>query len=295
VATVVGRIREMLDSAGLEGELIVVDDGSSDATAARAREAGARVIPHPESLGYGEALKTGIRNAKNGIIVITDADETYPVEKIPELVAALDGADMAVGARTGENVAIPFLRKPFKWILRRLAQYIVQRKIPDLNSGLRAFRKELALKYFHLLPDGFSFTTTITVAAMCDGAVVEYIPIDYFRREGRSKISPKHFFSFMLLVMRLSTYFRPLRVFLPISIGCFLLGTVKLILDVIVAIDMSSSSGIPLLQLPVVSATALIFLLAGVQIALVGMVAEALARHGSVISSRLGGGEREDS
>ncbi len=274
--------------------MIVVDDGSGDRTGEEAMKAGARVIRHSSSLGYGEALKTGIRSSDTDIIVITDADETYPVEKIPELVAGLENAEMVVGARTGEKVSIPFSRKPFKWILRRLAQYIVQRKIPDLNSGFRAFRKKLALGYFHLLPGGFSFTSTITVASMCDGVRVEYVPIDYHKREGKSKISPKHFFSFLLLVMRLSTYFRPLRVFLPISLGCFLLGGVKLILDIVMAIDLSTSSGIPLLHFPVVSATALIFLLSGVQIALVGMVAEALARHGSATSFRRAATGRED-
>jgi len=284
VYVVVNKISSVMVNAGIEHEILLIDDGSQDETAVRAESAGAKVIKHPENLGYGESLKTGIRNAAYDIIVITDADETYPVESIPSLLEAMGSNGMVVGARTGEHVSIPFVRKPFKWMLRRLAQFIVGRSIPDLNSGLRAFRKDLALKYFHILPSNFSFTTTITVASMCDGYRVEYLPIDYHRRAGRSKISPTHFFSFLLLVLRLSVLFKPLRVFLPVSIFCFGVGFAKLVFDIFMVIDLSEQMQVPFFQLPILSTTSVIFFVTGFQIALVGMVAEALARHNAIMT-----------
>src|SRR5262249_22502084 len=157
-----------------EHEIIVVDDGSKDKTRRAAEEAGAVVLRHPRNRGYGASLKTGITVAAYDVICITDADGTYPVERIPELLAELRTADMVVGARTGARVAIPLIRKPAKWVLNRLANYITSTKIPDLNSGLRLFRRDAALQYFHMLPDQFSFTTTITMAMLCDKYAVTY-------------------------------------------------------------------------------------------------------------------------
>jgi len=260
--------------------VIVVDDGSRDDTAAAAREAGARVIAHGRNRGYGAALKTGIRAARSEIVVITDADGTYPVERIPDLLEALGACDMAVGARTGEVVHIPTARKPGKWMLRMLAEYVTGTRIPDLNSGLRAFRRSFAMQYFPLLPQGFSFTTTITVASFCDGYSTEYIPIDYHVRKGRSKITPASFFSFLGLVLRLSVYFRPMKVFMPAALACLALGLGKLVLDIVVALRLYGSFG-SLLSQEVLSVSSLILLLSGLQIALVGTVAEALARRWS--------------
>lgn len=274
-------IQEVLDKTGITGEIVLVDDGSSDGTAALAESAGARVLRHKNNMGYGASLKTGIRNVSYETIVITDADGTYPIDMIPELIRRMEesGADMVVGARTGDEVAIPLIRKPFKWIVRRLAQYIAERPIPDLNSGLRAFRKNMALQYFNLYPNGFSFTSTITVASMCDNCKVEYIPINYYHREGKSKIVPVDFFAFVMLVLRLSVLFKPLRVFVPVSLFCFSVGFLKLVHDVAMGINISSDTGASLMVLPIVSSTAIAFLLASLQILLVGMVAEALAKR----------------
>lgn len=279
--TILG-IREVLDKSGITGEILLIDDGSSDSTAALARSAGAEVFSHQTNLGYGASLKTGIRNASYDTIVITDADGTYPIDMIPELAKRMEesGADMVVGARTGDEVAVPLIRKPFKWIVRRLAQYIVERPIPDLNSGLRIFRKDMALRYFNLYPNGFSFTSTITVASMCDGFRVEYVPINYYHREGKSKIVPVDFFAFVMLVLRLSVLFKPLRVFIPVSVFCFSVGFLKLIHDVVMGISIAHDTGTSLMLLPIVSSTAIAFLLASLQILLVGMVAEALAKRG---------------
>jgi glycosyltransferase involved in cell wall biosynthesis len=199
-------------------ELIVVDDGSTDATAARAEEAGACVVRHPHNRGYGAALKTGILASRGSVVVIADADGTYPIERIPELVALLAANDMVVAARTGEKVAIPLVRRPAKWFLRRLANYLSESKIPDLNSGLRAFRRQSVLGFFPILPAGFSFTTTITLAMHVNDHPVAYLPIDYHPRHGRSKIRPiQDTLNFLALIIRTILYFRPLKIFLPIS------------------------------------------------------------------------------
>jgi glycosyltransferase involved in cell wall biosynthesis len=211
-------------------ELIVVDDGSSDATAQKAEGAGARVVRHRMNRGYGAALKTGIRAAREPAVVITDADGTYPNARIPELVALLEENAMVVGARVGGNVEIPWARRPAKWFLNRLANYLSEARIPDLNSGLRAFRREEVLRFFDILPAGFSFTTTITLAMHVNDHSVAYVPIDYHKRQGRSKIRPfQDTLNFLALIIRTILYFRPLKIFLPLSGFLFLLAIAILI------------------------------------------------------------------
>ena len=226
-------IKEVMASVDYDVEIIVVDDGSQDRTAELARaEGGITVIAQPENQGYGAALKAGIRKSRHEIIVITDADGTYPAEYIPQLVAQLGAYDMVVGARTGANVAAPLVRKPAKWVLRKLASYLAGRHIPDLNSGLRVMKKNLIRRFVHLLPSGFSFTTTITLAALCSGSLVKYSPIDYRARIGKSKIKPTHAFDFMLLIIRTIVYFNPLKIFLPLGAFFFLGGMGKFIYDI---------------------------------------------------------------
>jgi len=185
---------------------------------------------------------------------------------------------MVVGARTGANVQIPLVRWPAKWILRRLAKYITGANIPDLNSGLRAFRRRFAEYYLNILPDQFSFTTTLTVAAFCDHYKVTYIPIDYKKRVGKSKIVPWHFVTFVTLVLRLSMLFSPLKVLVPVSLACFGLGAIKFALDVEFAILRAEKLTFFILAEPIVSTTTLILLLSGLQILLIGMVSEGLGR-----------------
>jgi glycosyltransferase involved in cell wall biosynthesis len=210
----------------------VVDDGSSDDTAEEARGCGVSLIHHPENKGYGAALKTGIHAAKNETIVIIDADITYPVSEIPSLLTKAREYDMVVGARVGTNVHIPFVRKPAKWFLRKLASYLAGRSIPDLNSGLRVMKKPIVETFYSILPSGFSFTTTITLALLCNDFSVYYHPIEYRKRIGASKIRPVHAYYFLLLILRTIVYFNPLKVFLPLGGLLFITGLGKFIYDV---------------------------------------------------------------
>jgi len=205
------------------GEIIVVDDGSDEKVEGSEMSGMDRIkiIRHKRNRGYGAALKTGISNACNECIVITDADGTYPNDRIPELVEMFEKGnfDMVVGARVGDNVKIPLIRRPAKCFITKLANYLTGTKIRDLNSGLRVMRKEVVDKYLRILPDGFSFTSTITLAMLTNGHSVKYVPIDYFKREGKSKIKPiQDTLNFIQLIIRTVLYFNPLKVFVPLSL-----------------------------------------------------------------------------
>lgn len=208
-------------------QLIIVDDGSTDGTSAilKGMEVGlpesVRILFQPRNRGYGAALKAGISVAETEWIVITDADGSYPNECIPGLVekCLLDGLDMLVGARTKPNAAIPWVRRFPKWVLRQLANLITKANIPDLNSGLRVFRRKMAIDFSNLICDGFSFTTTITLAALCNGFRVQYEPIEYHVRMGSSKIRPIHdTLNFVFIIVTTVFYFDPLRVLLPLCV-----------------------------------------------------------------------------
>ncbi len=238
-AHVAGQIREVhrvMERCGWKYEIIVVDDGSGDGTAdaaaAVAAATGARVLRRRRNRGYGATLKQGIANARYDWILITDADGTYPVEAIPRLLAASDANAMVVGARTGLTVKIPLERRPAKAFLRWLASYLAGRELPDINSGLRLMRRDLVERYDHLLPSGFSFTTTITLAATTNDYAVEYIPIDYHARLGQSKIRPRHAYDFTLLILRVIVFFNPLKVFIPLGGFLFVGGALKFVYDI---------------------------------------------------------------
>ncbi|MFH1562317.1 MAG: glycosyltransferase family 2 protein, partial [Nitrospirota bacterium] len=189
-----------------EYEIIVVDDGSCDNTVNIAREKDVVLIQHPKNRGYGASLKTGIRKAKYDTIAITDADGTYPVSEMPKLIKYIGEYDMVVGARNKQK--IPLTRRPAKFFLNRLANYLTEVEIPDLNSGLRVFKKDIAVKFFNLLPNGFSFTTTITLAMLTNDYLVKFIPIDYLERQGKSKIRPiRDTYNFLTLIIRTVMYF----------------------------------------------------------------------------------------
>jgi len=223
ISNVINELKGVMDETSYSYEIIVVDDGSTDNTANIAREKDfVKLIQHPQNKGYGAAIKTGIKNATNDLILIIDGDGSYPAKDTPRLLEYAEQYDMVVGARTGKEVKIQLYRRPAKWFLSKLANYLAETKIPDLNSGMRIFRRKDIEKFFNILPDKFSFTTTMTLAYHTTGLLVKYVPINYYRRRGKSKIKPfKDGFNFIMLIFRTITYFNPLKVFLPAGLAFF--------------------------------------------------------------------------
>ena len=215
-----------------EMEIIVINDGSRDRTGEIARTLPVRLIEHEITQGYGASLKDGLRVATGELVLIADADATYPLEEIPRLAADIGEFDMVVGARTGELVHIPLLRRIGKWIITQLAEYLSRTKIPDLNSGLRIFRKDIALRFLPMYPDGFSFTTTLTLAMLTNHYRVSFVPINYRKRVGKSSIHPvRDFVNFVILIIRICACFKPLSVFVPPALILILLGFIKGTID----------------------------------------------------------------
>ncbi len=225
IGPVLVELRAELDRIALPTQIIVVDDGSRDDTAAQVEafvDDRLSLVRPPYNRGYGAAIKTGVAQARYPWILITDADGTYPAKFIAPILEERKLNQMVVGARIGETAHIPLLRRPPKWVLRRLASYLCRYRIPDLNSGLRLMRKDLLERYERMLPNQFSFTTTITLAMLSSGYQVKYLPIDYLKRKGKSKIRPiADTINFLILIIRTITYFNPLRVFLPLSLLFF--------------------------------------------------------------------------
>jgi glycosyltransferase involved in cell wall biosynthesis len=244
VSQTLEKVDRRLSKLAVEYEILVVDDGSTDRTAEILQSCSfIRVIRHPRNRGYGAALKTGIRNAKHSLVVITDGDGSYENDRIPDLVRLAKSSDMVVGARTGAHVEYSFVRSIPKWFLKHFAQWLSQHSIPDLNSGLRVLRKDVVDRFLNILPNTFSFTTTITLAMLTNGYRVYYEPIDYRQRLGKSKIQPiRDTLRFTQLILRTGMYFAPLRVFLPVS-GLFFGGFLgSLAMDLFVRHDLTEAT-----------------------------------------------------
>jgi len=228
----VAELKRVLSALPISYDIVVVNDGSTDRTGAEAEKTDARVIHQRRNRGYGAALKRGIAQSNSTYVVITDADGTYPAETIPGMLELARDVDMVVADRGAAMKNVPLLRRPAKFALNSLARYLANRKINDLNSGLRVFKRSSLTPFIPLLPEGFSFTTTITLCMICSDLEVVYTPVNYGRRIGTSKIRATDFFAFVLLVLRIVTLFRPLRIFIPMGVAWMLLGTVKLGYDI---------------------------------------------------------------
>ncbi len=221
VAETVGEIRGVLEGAGMDGfEVLVVDDGSTDATAELAHGAGARVLRHPANAGYGRSLKDGLLAAAHDTVVICDADGTYSAESIPELVAEFEkGFDMVVGARSGYRDSI--FKAPLRKLLRWLVEYTAGCKVPDVNSGLRVFSRATVAPYFKTLCDTFSFTTSLTLAYLMTGRFVAYRPVPYRARKGETKVRLlRDSLRTLQYIVQAIVYYNPLKIFILFSGAC---------------------------------------------------------------------------
>lgn len=258
------QLKPVLKASGLSCEIIVVDDGSRD----RSHEIiagihGVRCLKNPYNLGYGAALKRGIKEAKGEYVLIIDADGSYPVDQIPRLLEHMREYDMVVGSRDRMNV--PLARKPAKWLIRRIVNFVSGRPVPDENSGMRVFRRDMAMQFFNLYPDGYSFTITITLASITKGYTVNFFPIDYHKRKGKSHMKPVDFLRFLNLILRILTFFNPFRVFMVISLLMLLLAF---------AIFLYSFSVLG----RVMDITVILVALSALQIFLFGLVADIIIR-----------------
>lgn len=262
----VNHLIEVMEQSGIPCEIVLVDDGSTDSGIDDIVALPVKIIKHETNYGYGAALKTGILHSQHPIVVITDADGTYPIEEIPRLIGMMTTYDMVVGSRRGQKVHIPLIRRPAKWVITALASYLSGTKIPDLNSGLRAMRRTVVEDFLFLLPDGFSFTSTITLAMVTNNYLVHYEPINYHQRHGKSKIRPFYdTLNFTQLIIRTVTYFQPLKVFIPLSMALFAICFGVFILRLIVG------EGFAIVMT--------VLFMSAVQIMGIGLLADMNARH----------------
>lgn len=236
------RISKAMDASDYSYELLAIDDASTDDTLAVLNDATLhyphlRVMPFSRNGGSGTARRIGTREARGEIVVWTDADMTYPNEQIPDFVAYLlehPNVDQVVGARTSEQGTHKLLRVPAKWVIRQVAQKLTSTQIPDLNSGLRAFRREVSLPYLRLLPPGFSCVTTLTMAFLHNQHDIHYKQIEYAKRAGTSKFHfTKDAYRYILQVLRMVMYFNPLKVLMPPALWLLAIGAGKVVYDLV--------------------------------------------------------------
>jgi glycosyltransferase involved in cell wall biosynthesis len=231
--TELDRIRAGLEASPYSYEIIVVDDGSSDGSTEKLRARDdIRLIEFADNHGSGTARRVGTAAARGEVVVWSDVDMTYPNHQIVRLVEALRGSDQVVGARDAERGTHRLARVPAKWFIRRLASYLAQREIPDLNSGFRAFRRDVAVQFLDQLPKGFSCVTTISMSFLANGYSITYVPIEYGERSGRSKFHWWHDTKrYVTQVVSLAMSYAPLRVFMPLGLALLATGTGKLVFD----------------------------------------------------------------
>ncbi|MDI6873248.1 glycosyltransferase family 2 protein [Candidatus Solincola sp.] len=257
-----------LEGTSYDWEIIVVDDGSKDRTAEIvASFPQATLLRHPHNMGGGRARNTGIKAASGEVVVIADGDGTYPLRDIPRLVEELKDCDMVVGARKKEAGTLKFLRVPVKFLIRKLAEFISGSKIPDLNSGMRAIRRDAVSPYLRMLPPGHSWVSTITLAFLNNGHVVKYVPIDYYPRKGKSTFHPiRDTGNYIMTIFRTITWFSPLKVFVPLAFLLLLTGFGKMIADI-------------LRYNWHLAASTVVLLLGGLQVLALGLIADMIAKR----------------
>ena len=218
IVPVIEEVRQSLREWPGRWEILVVDDASTDQTARRAAEQNVRVIRRPENGGSGASRKTGTRAARGRLVAMLDADGTYVPSYLPQILSYFPDYDQVNGARTSEQGTLKALRFSAKFLIRKLAEWISGKKIPDLNTGMKVYKRDLMLRYLWCMPDGFSCVTSMTLAFLCNGHPVKYVSVDYRKRIGHSKFHPvKDAAKYFSTMVRIIMYFRPLRVFFPMS------------------------------------------------------------------------------
>jgi glycosyltransferase involved in cell wall biosynthesis len=273
IVRVLAEVVEALAEIDSPAEILVVDDASTDRTAILAEQFAqdcwqcpVRVVRCPENRGAGAARKVGVRAAHGEIVVMLDADGSYPAESIRELVSHFPAYDQVNGARTSEQGTLPWLRRPAKWFIRRLACYLTGCRIPDLNTGLKAFKRDAMLPWLWVVPNGFSCVTTMTLAFLTNGYAVKYVDVPYRPRIGKSKFHPiKDTWAYLATVLRMVLYFRPLKIFLPLAGLLMASGVLKSLWSFHSTGSMQESD--------------IVVFVAGFMTAMLGLLAEVIVAH----------------
>jgi glycosyltransferase involved in cell wall biosynthesis len=266
IAEVVAAARSHLP----EGEVLVVDDASSDDTAEQARHAGARVVRHPDNKGNGAAVKTGLRSASGEVVLLMDADGQMNSAYIPMLLRKLtEGYDMAVGARTPTTQGDTLTRRLGNNALNRFGSYLVETPIPDLTSGFRAIRRDVILKFIHLLPNSYSYPTTSTLALIQAGYSVAHVAIEGQQRQGGKSGQKllRNGVRFGLIILRMTSLFAPLRVYFPLAVVMHLLAVLSFLVSFFITDP---------LRFHIPNSTVVLFV-GGIVVFMFGLLAEQLA------------------
>ncbi|QDV51252.1 Undecaprenyl-phosphate mannosyltransferase [Gimesia fumaroli] len=268
IESLITEIRNAMTEWSGNWEILVIDDCSSDNTAAKASLSGVRLVKRVENGGSGASRKTGIRESHGELIAMLDADGSYDPSSLPELLSYFPDYDQVNGARTSEQGTIKFLRVPIKWSIRKLAEIVSGKRIPDLNTGLKIFKRDLMRNYLWAIPDGFSCVTSMTLAFMCNGHSVKYIPVTYRKRIGKSKFHPIHdTLQYFLTVLRIITYFRPLRVLAPLAFSLGAIGVLRASYHIFYSPDLG------------ITDSDVILIVAGLMILIAGMLADLIVKQ----------------
>lgn len=235
------KLKDVLKNVKVSHEIIAIDDASSDKTYEKIKKVkGVKVVRHPYNKGYGASLKTGARKSKGKYVLFIDGDGEHDPKNIPKLVKHRKNYDMVVGARRFSSSAPRAIAKK---IITGFANYVSEVKIPDLNCGFRLVKRDILMEYLDSLPNRFSFTSTITMIFIKSGYSIKYVPVNVLKRKGKSKINPvKDFINFLVLVMKTSLLFSPLRVFVPVSLLFFVLGMGYLVYYIVLYSDVPDSA-----------------------------------------------------
>jgi len=266
IGKVIDDIKKTMNQTNYSYEILVVDDASTDKSVAITKSKNVNAIKREINRGAGAARKTGIINAKGKLIVMLDGDGTYNVADIPEMLSYFPKYDQVNGTRDIEKGTIKALRIPAKWFIRKLACYLTNTNIPDLNTGLKAFKKDVMMKYLWVIPDGFSCVTSMTLAFLINEHPVKYVPTKYHKRIGKSKFHPiKDTVAYIQTVFRMIMYFNPLKILGPISAILFFSAIIVLFL------------GYFLINI-IMDTTIILLIVSSFQIFAIGMIAELIVK-----------------